>query len=940
MKWRAHSCMVRLGLLATMLLNLAVSRAADKTLAQQDAQNDAYLAALGAAAKASTVEEELEHAKRILILAEKAQGVRSDYYTYSLARMATAYEKLGDYAQAESYHLRQYQIIVGMVGLKSKETASMLSTLGDFYDRLGDYEQAETYYNQGLGILNEVTGSEDEKSSADFYKSQIRNQLALFYIKRGSYGKAEQLFLQEYGFSQRTLGTNYGKMKSGIDKNLATVYLLSKDYAKAETLLKQVIVDRQPQAKRFPAGIAAAELNLGWLYTEMGQYSKAEPLYRRSLQGFEQATGTNSPSVGNCLVGLARVHFLMGDFPKAEPLLLRNLKAAEQVSGADSLRTSGALHILALFELERHRNEAALPYARRIRAIAEPQLANLLGFTAERQRIAFQAARRPHDLLATIGSAPDLAQTLLRNKGIVLDSFVEDRRAAEASKDPRIRQLLTSIRAANSRLASPSDTAGIPKLGTAKTSAAERQSLQAYVQSWQQDLARLLTGYGQTHRALSLRITAVQSALPEDAVLLEFAHYRHYLGNDKWEPRYGVVLISHPTVTFKGANPGEPVWVPLGLASAIDDNLQKYGDVMRQGSAGQEVILRTLAKQLIEPVQSRLPKGTRKLFLSPDAKLNFLSFGTLVTGNGKFLAEQFSLSYVTSGRDLLGGAERKPATKTLASFANPLFADRANVLLASRQTAPESNRSVSTDRRNFGAMSLSPLPGTELEAQFLTENTQKWGIQGRHFHGASATEAEVARLQSPYILHLATHGFFLPEIRDDVSPSYLPGTETSVSGSMVRNPMLRSGLALAGAQTTLEAWKRGEVPPAENDGILTAQEVGALNLQNTWLVVLSACDTGIGEARNGEGVLGLRRGFVQAGAQNLLMTLWPISDKWSVDIMKAFYEKAMVTGDAPQAMADVQAEWLGRLRKEKGVLIAARIAGPFVLSTKGRQSTK
>ena len=119
-----------------------------------------------------------------------------------------------------------------------------------------------------------------------------------------------------------------------------------------------------------------------------------------------------------------------------------------------------------------------------------------------------------------------------------------------------------------------------------------------------------------------------------------------------------------------------------------------------------------------------------------------------------------------------------------------------------------------------------------------------------------------------------------------------------------------------------------------------AQEVAMLNLQGTWLVVLSACDTGIGEARSGEGVMGLRRGFVQAGAQNLLMTLWPISDKWSVEIMKAFYEKAMVSGDAPQAMAEVQAEWLAKLRKEKGALIAARIAGPFVLTSRGKPISK
>lgn len=150
------------------------------------------------------------------------------------------------------------------------------------------------------------------------------------------------------------------------------------------------------------------------------------------------------------------------------------------------------------------------------------------------------------------------------------------------------------------------------------------------------------------------------------------------------------------------------------------------------------------------------------------------------------------------------------------------------------------------------------------------------------------------------------------------------------------NPMQRSGLAFAGAQLTLDAWKRGEIPDTENDGILMAQEVGMMDLKDTWLVVLSACDTGIGQAQAGEGVLGLRRGFVQAGAQNLLMTLWPVSDKYTVDLMKAFYEQAMKTKDAPGALASVQREFLIKLRKEKNPVIAARLAGPFIMSFQGK----
>ena len=145
--------------------------------------------------------------------------------------------------------------------------------------------------------------------------------------------------------------------------------------------------------------------------------------------------------------------------------------------------------------------------------------------------------------------------------------------------------------------------------------------------------------------------------------------------------------------------------------------------------------------------------------------------------------------------------------------------------------------------------------------------------------------------------------------------------------------MHRSGLALAGAQTTIEDWKRDEVPPVENDGMLTAEDVSTLDLQGTWLVTLSACDTGSGQARAGEGVMGLRRGFIQAGAQNLLMTLWPISDEVTVQIMSDFYEAAHQSGNAPEAFAKVQREWLTKLRKEQGlanavIANAMKLAGP------------
>ena len=124
-------------------------------------------------------------------------------------------------------------------------------------------------------------------------------------------------------------------------------------------------------------------------------------------------------------------------------------------------------------------------------------------------------------------------------------------------------------------------------------------------------------------------------------------------------------------------------------------------------------------------------------------------------------------------------------------------------------------------------------------------------------------------------------------------------------------------------------------PPSDNDGIVTAEEVGGLKLKGTWLVVLSACETGTGQAKAGEGVMGLRRGVIQAGAQNLLMTLWQISDETTVQIMLDFYGRAFASGDAPKSLLDVQRDWLVKLRKEKGLLYAVNRAGPFIMSSQG-----
>jgi CHAT domain-containing protein len=233
-------------------------------------------------------------------------------------------------------------------------------------------------------------------------------------------------------------------------------------------------------------------------------------------------------------------------------------------------------------------------------------------------------------------------------------------------------------------------------------------------------------------------------------------------------------------------------------------------------------------------------------------------------------------------------------------------------------------------------LSFQELGGTQKESAKLLLKFGAWGWQATSLSGQKASKRALLDLHGPYILHLATHGFFEPDDSSSQAKSnesQSPADNSDLTKArFFKNPMHRSGLALAGANTTIEAWKRGEASPIDQDGILTAEDVSTLDLNGTWLVTLSACDTGSGEVRAGEGVMGLRRGFIEAGAQNLLMTLWPISDEATVQIMSDFYDAAHESGSAPEALAEVQRNWLVKLRNEKGLAQAVSLAGPFIMS--------
>ena len=200
------------------------------------------------------------------------------------------------------------------------------------------------------------------------------------------------------------------------------------------------------------------------------------------------------------------------------------------------------------------------------------------------------------------------------------------------------------------------------------------------------------------------------------------------------------------------------------------------------------------------PLEHLLPAGSKRIIISPDGALNFVSFATLLTPEDQFLAQNYSIAYVASGRDLL--YEPKSSTNNeMVVFADPNYAG----------SPPPASPGSDVD--------LRPLPGTAAEAASLETLARKWNWPVQVYLGTNATETQMRAARAPHILHLATHGFFLPETVVGMNRSsysvlnlYPKGLQTD---TVLRNPMHRSGIALARAQSTLDAWKRGEIPGKE-----------------------------------------------------------------------------------------------------------------------------
>ena len=869
--------------------------------------------AMGEYAKAEPLLQE------VLRIRQKVLGPEHPSTANSLNNLAGLYYSMGEYAKAEDLYQQALRTRQKVFGPEHPYTANSLNSLAVLYHDMGEYAKAESLYQEALRIRRKVLGPEHPDTARSI------NNLATLYDDMGEYTKAEPLYQEALQIRRKVLGPEHPSLATSLN-NLGQLYQIMGEYAKAEPLYQEALRIRQKVLGAERPEVANSLHNLAALYNAMGEYAKAEPLYQEALRICQKVFGPDHPDTAISLSSLAWLYNATGEYAKAEPLDQEALRIRLKLLGPEHPDTAKSLNNLALVEFYLGRIDEATALARQASAAELTIISKIFSFTSEQQRLAYLNIFYPYSLFPFLkGTEVDLAAAVLRYKGVVLDSIVEDRLVAEASQGTEDQKLVEQLNLDKRQL-------GQLLLQPAQKLSAETnqriEALEGEVEKIESQLAQYVAGLGQARRALGVRLEQVQPAVPNDAALIEYVRYSHYLDKAKREQRYGAIVL---------LSKGAPLWIPLGKAEKVEHLVRRYGILVRGSPQEDELSenLQALYEALWAPIDQALPSQTKRIIISPDGELNFISFATLLTKDKQFLAQTYDVQYIASGRDLL--RQVKPSTaKEVVLFANPDFNLGSTAMLAKADhRSADANSIRGSERGDIEDWSFGSLEGTQREGDELITKFVSWGWTPTDFTAKEATKEALLKIHSPYILHLATHGFFAKEDPSAAQTDALLN-ENVTRSKFFKNPMHRSGLALAGAQTTIEAWQRDEVPPVENDGILTAEDVSTLDLQGTWLVTLSACDTGSGEARAGEGVMGLRRGFIQAGAQNLLMTLWPISDEVTVQIMSDFYDAAHHSGNAPEALAEVQRNWLVKLRTEKGLAQAVNLAGPFIMSSQGK----
>lgn len=837
----------------------------------------------------------------------------------------------GDYDAARPLLERALSIHENAREPDSHSIATALNSLGELHRTTGDYSGARRFHERALQMRESTLGPDHP-----LVASSLANLGRALY-SMGDYAGARPLYERSLAIREKTLGPGHPFVAISIT-NLAILLQETGRYAEAKPLFERALAIFEKELGPEHQNVGLALHNLASVLDDMGQPLAAKPLFQRALAIHEKALGPDHTDLAGALERLGRVHVTLGEYEDAEPLLERALAIHETSYGEDHPILSENLCDLAALYLGLGERDRALEACLRAEAVSREHLRFTARSLAEREALRYEAIRkRGLDLAlgliekeASIRERRAAWDVVVRSRGIVLDEMAMRHRRVREIGDLETARLVGELDAARGALASilvrgPSGDASLYRQQVdecrTRQDAAERA------------LALRSLTYREEEERSRLGFDEIAAALPAGSSLVGYVRYEgaEAAGNAASARRADSAssVSGHRYLAFiQSAPAAEPALVPLGGAEEIEALASRWEEEAAEGmcaasrsAAEAEAAYRevggALRAKVWDPVAARVGSAKR-VFIVPDGALHLVNFAALPAGPRDYLVETGPLFHLlTSERDLASHALPEETGHGIlamggADFDAPPSPVPAIVSRSAEAGAPSADGGAPIEVASFspyrGARSacggfekvrFSPLPGSASEIERICSLWESGRGDLEHGEaarlvGAAASEGALKRLApGRRILHVATHGFFLGRcFTSDTDSSRgiggLKPTEPARTSTPDENPLLLSGLALSGANL------RDQAGPEDEDGVVTAEEIAAIDLSGVAWAVLSGCDTGVGEIAAGEGVFGLRRAFRVAGVRTVIMSLWAVKDEAAREWMQALYEARLV----------------------------------------------
>jgi CHAT domain-containing protein/Flp pilus assembly protein TadD len=783
-------------------------------------------------------------------------------YSKVFANMGLLYATMGRYQTAEEYTTEALSIREKTWGVNSVAYASSLNNTAVLYQETARYNEAEKYFEQALQTLKDQGAAEKQEYAI------VLNNEAILFSKIGRYDgaidKLNKAIALMNGLKKKDLSNQIG-----FQSNLALLYQQTGKFGEAESIylrLEKELGSKNP----YYAGVIN---NLALLYIQMGKLDKVEGYLKQSAAVYKDKFGASNPNYAKVQNDLGNFYRTQGKMADAEKALTEALTIRSSVLGnlhPDYVKSEEDMGILYW-----KNGDLAKAYTFMQSAMNKSMdfITQYFPPMSEAEKTKYWDLLQPRfqrfynyclDAYATNPSiAKDMYNYQMATKGLLLSSTNKVKARILASGKADLIKDYTAWLDKKETLARYYSLSN----EDLKNQKIDLTALEQEANNMERSLSQQSEEFSQGYETEKPDYQKVAKLLGDKEAVVELIRIQSFDKAFTSGSKYAALVLTK--------NSPDPKLIVLDNGEQLETRYSKfYRNAIQQKTADTYSYDQFWAR-----IEAGLT-GKTTIYFSPDGVYNQINLNTLKKADGNFVINQFDLIIVGNSKDLVGYKNKKAG-------------------------APKKNAFL-LGFPDYGGTAVAALPGTKVEIDGVSRTLKASGYQVAQYMQLQATEKQLKSIKGSSLVHIATHGYFMKDVDG--------GGVGVASENAKNNPLLRSGILLAGASKTISG---EQIPNLESNdnGVLTAYEAMNLNLEGTDLIVLSACETGLGDVKSGEGVYGLQRAFLVAGADAMIMSLWKVDDAATQQLMTNFYSNWTKGGSKLKAFKQAQLQLMTKFKE-------------------------